>query len=249
MPRRKPFPHRPLKPYTPEKPKGATAMTIAVGFLCGNGDHLILAADRQITAQGAYKIRREKYATNKQGYIELACMYSGEPGTFSEFMQKVEGSLKTQPKVTPEIVQSTIENTLEKLKLRDPSLEPRFWLLAGVSDLFESPKLIVFDGNSVFKATDGVHIIGCGDTSLINYLSDLLHRSDMGKNQGIALGAYLIKKATQYVDGCGEPIDMIHGDAGGFDIVKREKIAAAIQTIESHEDLLFTWLVRDLFQP
>jgi 20S proteasome alpha/beta subunit len=239
--------HVQRKPYTPLKPKEAKAMTIAVGFLCGNGEHLILAADRQITAQDAYKIRRKKYATNKQKYVEIACFYSGEPGTFSEFMQKVEDFLNTQPSVTPEIVQDAIETTLEKMKLRDPSLEPRFWLLAGISDLFASPKLIVFDGKSVFKATDGVHIIGCGDTSLINYLSDQLHRSDMSKNQGIALGAYLIKKATQYVDGCGEPIDIIHYDAGGFDIIKKEKIDNAIQTIETHEKLLFTRLVHDLF--
>jgi hypothetical protein len=52
-------------------------MTIAHRVPGGNGDHLILAADQQFTAQGAYKIRRKKYATSKQGYVEIACFFSG----------------------------------------------------------------------------------------------------------------------------------------------------------------------------
>jgi 20S proteasome alpha/beta subunit len=235
--------HPQRKPYTPEKPKGAKAMTIAVGFLCGNGDHLILAADRQVTAQGAYKIRRKKYATNTQQYVDTACLYSGEPGMFSELMQKVEDCLVKKTIVTGEIVQSTIENTLEEMKLRDPFLEPRFWLLAGISDWFESPKLIVFDGKSVFKTNDGVQVIGCGDTSLIHYLSDRLYRPDMTRYEGIGLGAYLIKKATQYIDGCGEPIDMIDGNAVGFEVVKNEEISARLLAIENREELLFKGLL------
>jgi len=223
-------------------------MTIAVGFLCGGGEHLILAADRQITVEGAYKIRREKYTTSKQGFVELACFYSGEPGTFSEFAQRVEDFLSAQPEVSTGIVQNAIENTLDTMRLRDPFLEPCFSLLAGISELFEAPKLLVFDGKSVFRAHDRVSIIGCGDTSLINYLSDQLHRPDLTANQGIALGAYLVKKATQYVDGCGEPIDVIHGDGVGFQVVEMDKVTAGIQAIENQEEFLFTWLVQTPFQ-
>jgi hypothetical protein len=236
------------KPYTPEKPKGAKAVTIAVGFLCNKGANLILAADRQITAQGAYKIRRKKYSLTQQGSLELTFFYSGEPGMFSEFTQKVEDFLKTQSEITSEVVQHTIESTLEIMKLRDPLFDPRFWLLAGISEFLSPPKLIVFDGKSVFAAKEGVHIIGCGDTSLINYLSYQLHRPELTVTQGIALGAYLIKKATQYVDGCGEPIDVIRGSDFGFDPVGDEEILGGIKAIEDQEEFLFTLLVQKPFQ-
>jgi 20S proteasome alpha/beta subunit len=106
-----------------------------------------------------------------------------------------------------------------------------------------------FDGKALFKATDAVHVIGIGDTSLINYLKEQLHRPEMTPDQGIALGAYLIKKATEYVDGCGEPIDVIHGDRGGFQIVEKDKVSAGIQMLENQEDLLFTLIVQTPFQP
>lgn len=239
----------PKKPYTPEKPKRAKSMTIGVGFLCGDGDHLILASDRQITAKGAYKVKKKKYATSTQGFVDIACFYSGEPGTFAAFTQKLENSLDAYLNVTPEIVQDEIEKVLHSMKLTEPYLESCFWLLAGIVELFEKPKLIVFDGKALFKATDAVHVIGIGDTSLINYLKEQLHRPDMALNQGIALGAYLIKKATEYVDGCGEPIDVIRGDSGGFHVVEKDKVSAGIQAIEYQEQFLSTLLVQTPFQP
>jgi hypothetical protein len=66
LPHRKPFPHRHPKPYTPEKPKGAKAMTIAVGFLCGNGDHLILAADRIIKRMDELGKTLDKIESNRR---------------------------------------------------------------------------------------------------------------------------------------------------------------------------------------
>jgi 20S proteasome alpha/beta subunit len=246
MPVNRPSPHK--KPYTPEKPKGAKGMTIAVGFLCQDENYLILAADRQITARGAYKVRREKYVKNSQGTIDMAFFYSGEPGTFSSFTQRVASSLNTKA-ITREIIQDTIEETLESMRLRDPSFDPRFWLLAGICEFCEKPQLIVFDGKEVFRAKNGVNIIGCGDTSLIQYLSDQLYRPSLTLKQGIALGAYLIKKATQYVDGCGEPIDVLCGSDFGIGIEQQESILDKIQAIEAQEDFLFTLLVQKPFQP
>lgn len=222
-------------------------MTIAVGFLCGDGKDLILAADRQITAQGAYQTRRKKYSTNSQGFVEMAFLYSGEPGTFHSFTQKVEESLNAKPEVSPEVVQETIEETLNTMKLNDPFLEPRFWLLAGVSEFWGPPKLIAFDGKYVFTAKDGVQIIGRGDTSLINYLGDRLYSPDLSPEQGIALAAYLIKKATQYVDGCGEPIDVLHGNGCDFRVVDKDKVSAGIDLIETQEEFLSTLLIQTPF--
>jgi hypothetical protein len=182
-------------------------MTIGVGFLCNNGSDFILAIDQQITFQGAYKIHHKKYSTSTRGFVDVAFLYSGEPGTFSAFTQKVEASLDLQTNITPEIIQETIKTTVESMKLRD-SFDTRLWLLIGVCEILSTPWLIVFDGKEVFKAPEGIQIIGAGDTSLIHYLSERLYRLDMTTDQGIALGGYLVKKATQYIDGCGGPIDV-----------------------------------------
>jgi 20S proteasome alpha/beta subunit len=236
------------KPYTPEKPKRAKAMTIAVGFLCDNGEHLLLAADRQITSRGAYKIRRQKYAQSQQGFFDMAFVYSGEPGTFSAFVHKLESLLDPDREITSKAITDTIETVLEGMKLTDPLYDPRFWLLVGINELFEKPQLIVFDGRYVFPASSDVQIIGFGDTSLINFLSDKLHAPDLTKNEGIALAAYLVRKAVQYVDTVGEPIDVICGSSSGFEIVSEDKIKAGIQAIENQEEHLSTWLVRTPFQ-
>jgi 20S proteasome alpha/beta subunit len=225
-------------------------MTIAVGFLCDNENHLILAADRQITARGAYKIRRQKYAQSQQGFFEMAFVYSGEPGTFSSFMHKLENLLATDKDelTTSETILHAIETVLEGMKLMDPLFDPRFWLLVGINELFEKPQLIVFDGKYVFPAPSDVQIIGCGDTSLINFLGDKLHSPTLTKTEGIALAAYLVRKAVQYVDGVGEPIDVICGGSSGFEVVTEDKIRAGIQAIENQEEYLSTWLVRTPFQ-
>jgi hypothetical protein len=231
------------KPYTPEKQKRGKAMTVGVGFLCNNGNDFILAIDRQITAPGAYKIRRKKYSTDTRGFVDVAFLYSGEPGTFSAFTQKVEAFLDAQPNITLEIIQGAIEKTVDSMKLRD-SFDARLWLLVGVCELLTAPWLIVFDSKEVFRSSGGVQIIGAGDTSLIHYLSERLHRPDMTTSQGVALGGYLIKKATQYVDGCGEPIDVIHGNRQNIQVIPNDKVSTGIRAIEDQEDLLFTLMVQ-----
>lgn len=240
-------PSLPKKPYTPEKPKGAKAMTIAVGFLCCEGNQIVLAADRQITARGAYKIRQQKYAKSQKGFFDMAFMYSGEPGTFASFIYKLDRLLNDDQDLTSETILHAIETVLEGMKLMDPQYDPRFWLLVGIDELFEKPLLIVFDGKYVFPATKDVQIIGCGDTTLINFLSDKLYSPDLNQSESIALAAYLIRKAAQYVDGVGEPIDVICG-GNGFEIVSEDKIAAGIRAIEHQEEFLSTWLVRTPFQ-
>lgn len=242
-------PGLPKKPYTPEKPKRTKAMTIAVGFLCNNENHLILAADRQVTLRGAYKVKRQKYTKAQKGFFDMAFVYSGEPGTFAAFAHKLDVHLSNEKEITSETILKAIETVLEEMKLMDPMYEPRFWLLVGINELFEKPQLIVFDGKYVFPATNDIQVIGCGDTSVIHFLGDKLHSSDLNKAQGIALAAYLIKKAAQYVDAVGEPIDVICGAMGGFDIVPDDEVLAGIQAIENQEQFLSTLLVQTPFQP
>lgn len=245
---RPPIPAR--KPYTPEKPKGAKSMTVAVGFLCGNGEDIIIAADRQFTSPGFFKYHTKKYITEQRGEFGFTFVYSGEPGTFKAFQQKVFGFLDDHyDDLSLEVVRETIEGVLDNMNLRDRSLSPSFFVLVGYSELFSQPKMIVFDGREVFVAQNEIHIAGCGDTSLLRYLGDRLYSPAMSREQGIALGAYLIKKATQYVDYCGEPIDVIWGCHAGFEAAEKGKIETGIQMIEEQEQFLSTLMIQTPFAP
>jgi hypothetical protein len=46
------------------------------------------------------------------------------------------------------------------------------------------------------------------------------------------LWGIFIQKNTQYVDYGGKPIDVIYGDAGGFEIADKEKVYAGIAMLE-----------------
>jgi 20S proteasome alpha/beta subunit len=238
------------KPYTPEKNRAAGAMTIAVGFLCNNSESLVIAADRQFTAQGAFKYHAKKYITEQQGYLGISFAFAGDPGIFKEFSQKTLDFLDTQDDVSLDLFRQTVEGTINEMELRTPFGQPApLYLLAGINEIFEKPKLIVFNGQGVFeaKADDGVCTVGCGDTSLIRYLGHYLYDPSMTETQGIALGSYLIKKATQFVDYCGEPIDVILGNGAGFEAVSAEKVKAAIEAIEQQEQYLPTLLIQKPF--
>lgn len=234
------------RPYTPEKPS-AKAMTIAIGFLFNNGTEGYIAADRQFTAQGFFKYQAKKYANDEASSFLLTFAFAGDPGVFSEVRQKVCTQLGKEKVVSIEIVKSTIERVIKSLSLRGSE---SLFMLVGVNEIFDPPSLIVFDGKSVFLAENNkVYLVGCGETSLIRYLIDQLYGADMSKDQGLALAAYLIKKATQYVDYCGEPIDVLYGYELGFHEVEREKIQTAIQRVEEQEQFLSTLLIRTPFSP
>jgi 20S proteasome alpha/beta subunit len=223
-------------------------MTIAVGFHCKDG--LVLAADRQFTAPGTFKYHAKKFATNTQGFSELAYVFAGYPGVFAEMQQKVDALLTQEPMevISPAFIKDTIEGVLVGMGWKENFLEGRLCFLLAINELFEPPQMLVFDETSLCWANTGIRVIGCGDTSLIRYLGDRLHSPEMPINEGVGLGAYLIKKATQYIDYCGEPIDVLVINESGIREAKREEVTASIQKMESQEDFLSTLLVQTPFQ-
>jgi 20S proteasome alpha/beta subunit len=231
--------------YTLPQPKGPKAMTIAVGFHCKDG--IVFAADRQFTKAGAFKYHAKKFVTFNHGFVELALVFAGKPGIFEEMQQKVFARLEQIDDLTTELVRETIENVLVSMGWKERYLDGNLYLLVAVNALFESSKMLVFDGASLRQAESGVCVVGCGDTSLVRYLEDHLYSPEMPIREGEALAAYLIKKATQYVDYCGEPIDVITSDASGVHEVAASDIAASIQKMESQEPYLATLLVQTPF--
>jgi len=80
---------------------------------------------------------------------------------------------------------------------------------------------------------------------LIRFLSDKLYTKEIDLRTGKALGAYLIKKAEDYIDACGGPIDVVSLKACGleaFDVpcewLSEAEINAMIKKMEDQESVL-----------
>jgi 20S proteasome alpha/beta subunit len=93
------------------------------------------------------------------------------------------------------------------------------------------------------EADDRIQIVGCGDTSLIRFLADKLRAPDMTGDHAVGLAAYLVKKATQYVDLCGEPIDVILVNGSNNRAIPPEETTPLVAAIEAQEEYLPTLLV------
>jgi 20S proteasome alpha/beta subunit len=240
------------KPYTPEKPKQGIpkSMTIAVGFLCNNGKDLIIASDRQLTAEGAYKRYVKKLVSSGP---ELLFGYAGDPGLYAEARQKILGGLGIlKPSdVSVDTIRETTESVLNQMELihnTNQSYRP-LYMFIGVNEIFTPPRLLVFNGQALHESEGGVEIIGCGDASLIHFLGSHLHSDDLTPEQGKALGAYLIKKATEHIDKTGGTIDVEHADGVGFQSVDKVEVDEGIREIETQEEFLFTWMMQTPFSP
>ncbi|QNI30999.1 hypothetical protein H7849_18045 [Alloacidobacterium dinghuense] len=232
----------------PVNSKRVKAMTIAVGFHCDDG--IVIAADRQFTSQGFFKYHEEKFAFEDKGDLStrIIFVFSGDPGLFKEAHQKIMGFLRLAELPTVDLVQQTVEGVLTSMGWKEHFLDNSLFMLVGVVEPFENPVLLVFNNRSLHQAGKGVQTIGCGDTSLIRYLGDHLYQESLKRSEGIALAAYLIKKATQYVDYCGEPIDVFClDDYSGVVTVSQEEIKAAVQKMESQESQMYDLLIQKPF--
>lgn len=236
----------------PQKPKRGVprAMTIAVGFLCNNANDLVIATDRQITIPGSHKYPQQKYRIGQKDHVELTFTFAGDPGVFQEVQQKVMERLQETEDLSFDLVRATLNQVLGEVNLRDRFLTRPFdlYLIVGVSELFGPTRLLLFNGRALYEGDHKeVHVIGCGDTSLIAYLASHLYSPNLSAQQGIALAAYMIKQATKFIDYCGEPIDVLHGTETGFEVLPADRIQAAIEMIEAQEEQLATWMIRTPF--
>jgi len=242
-------PGLPQKPYTPEKPKVAKAMTIAVGLFCNNGNDLVIASDRQFTVDGFYKKYAKKLVSDG---CDLVYGFSGEQGLYAEARQKIGAGLGLIKPVDTslEIIQETTIKVLDSMGLLNRELQTRrLFMFIGYNEGFEKPRLLVFDGQAVYESENGFEVIGCGDTSVIHFLTDHLYAPDLSPKQGIALAAYLVKKATRHIDKVDGPIDVEHADGLSFQTVSPETVNAGVALIEEQEQFLPILMIQKPFQP
>lgn len=222
-------------------------MTIAVGFQCRNG--IVLCADRQFTSAGFYKYSQEKFTQCMPGMCDVVFTFSGSPNLATEIQDKIIDRLERHdadpslPDLACKDVRDIVDDVLTEMGRLNGVFSGSLQFLVGIHPVWESPQLLSFDGQAVHVVRETA-VLGCGgDTSLIRFLCDKLYDPNLTCELAAHIGAYLVKKATQYVDGCGEPIDVMIL-SGGIKKLEDHEIAEALKLIESREQGLFTLLLQ-----
>lgn len=232
--KRRPVP-RPLA-----KPK---AVSIGLGIRCTDG--IVLCADRQFTAPNGFKYHEKKIVIEEGSGWSLAFVYAGLPGLLKEAKEKIMHlvrQLETKD-ITGDSIKSIADDVLTGMGRLYEATNLQFLLAVSVF-LEERPELLKFDGRSLHIADD-FNCLAYGESSVVRFLADQLYSKQINTEAGASLGAYLVKKAEQYVDACGGPIDIIESDPLGaeYEWLSEADVNNRIQRMENQEAALSSILM------
>jgi 20S proteasome alpha/beta subunit len=193
----------PKLPYPPRKPYIRHKMTVVLGIRCTDG--IVLCADEQVSAVGSHKYYEQKIIA-RDGFIEsIAFAFAGLPGLAMEAREKIM-KIVDRANLSNETVYDAADKVLTKMGRQYADIELQ--LLIGVAVVNEEPTLIKFDGKGLHAAST-LSFLGVGDSSLLRFLADVLSQPEMTIKEATDLGIYMIRKAEQYIDHCGGPIDVL----------------------------------------
>lgn len=246
--RRLPKPKRPFdirpKPKYPPKPQllpRRRAVTIVVGFRCVDG--IVICADQQVTASGAFKYHEPKISKEDFDNFTAVFSYAGSPEQANEVHDKICTVLHNTPieKDVIEIVRATTEGILADMTRWYTELDLQ--MLIGVNSWREGVDLLKFGGKGVYVAR------AFGDSSLIRFLADKLYSKSLTVKSGMDLAIYLVKKAEDYIDGCGGPIDVIALEPidRSYKRVSQDFTQQRLTKMEAQEKFLADLLIRKPF--
>jgi hypothetical protein len=181
-------------------------VTIAIGMCTTEG--IVLCSDSQITGPG-YKYQEPKIQSmDLYGKADwsLALAYSGDPEKMTSLCERMDSCVSQNDAVVDSrYVKASFETAISEVRNTivthsDPDIDA----LCGFLDRDGIP--IQFTGkNGVVSESAKWSILGVGDTSLTRYLQKILpiHRSLESIGTALAVGAYIVKQASDYIDGCG----------------------------------------------
>jgi 20S proteasome alpha/beta subunit len=200
-----------------------------------------------VSVPGAFKYHEKKIAVEVGSVWKVAFAFSGEPGFAREVQEKVMAAIRLLPTETPdgaqvkEILDDVLSNTTRLYTQGDAPLQ----LLVSLAIWMERPELLKFDGRAL-HAADNFNCLGVGNSPLIRFLSDTLYSPDIDLKTGVALAAYFIRKAEQYIDWCGGPIDVVTiEDYEDFcQWIPEDEITQKIEQMEKEEKLISRLLLR-----
>jgi 20S proteasome alpha/beta subunit len=199
------LPYRPTKPYI-QPHREAKAMTIVVGLKCQDG--VVLCADQQITASGAFKFNECKIHTESMGHTSIVFAYSGLPSLDKEVREKMMRKLD-ETGISEDYVYQAADEVLTEMgrNYSDMPLQMLIGTTGNPAEVFNEPTLLKFDGRGLHKA-DSYCLLGVGESALVRFFVEKLYYSWMPIQEAVNLAVYLVSKAEQYIDGCGGPINV-----------------------------------------
>jgi 20S proteasome alpha/beta subunit len=235
-----PTPRRLPKP--PEKPYKAP-MTAVANLRWGNG--IVLCADRQITQPGGHKYYEQKISIERIQNQDIVFAYSGLPSLALEAREKIVKKL-TQIHFSEEHLYEICDDVFTNMGRQYTDMNLQMFI--SNPSVFEDPRSLRFDGKGLHRS-ENVSFLGVGDSSLLRYLVDMLYIPDMGPNDAINLAIYLVRKAEDYVDGCGGPIDLGIMDCGDDScrMLSQDEIDTRLKRMEKQEGLLRDLILKSPF--
>lgn len=240
----RPFPKPHFPPHRkPERTSERKAVTVALGFNCGDG--IVMCSDQQITSKGWHKYYESKmYAISgfgDQAPYTVMLTYAGDPHLAKTIYEKLAASQAGFD--STESLKSLLEGLLSEIP-RDDAEGTHF--LCGFCRKPGILGLLRTSGYSVHEV--GADRIGMGDSSLLSFLFSLMVIQPIDVWHAVFMGHYIIEQAKKFVDGCGGDTDIqiLRGN-GRFtppDAVLVEKSSEAVTTIE-HDMRSLLWMARN----
>jgi hypothetical protein len=195
----KPSPQFPLNQKVRRLPRGK-AVTIGIGFRCSNG--VVLCSDTQITWKGRHKA----YET-KQFYLTgvnwtMASVYAGDPQLWKSFRDKFKEFIKAEVKTTKEL-RDILETALCYFTELD-SDPMALCLLMGFVIPEKEIRLVRTEGKLI-SDVNGFDHVGCGDSSVLRYLSPIMANDKEwpSSERALRIGTFLVLQAKRYAEDCG----------------------------------------------
>jgi hypothetical protein len=176
-------------------------MTVSIGFSVGEG--IVLCSDRQHTSSTGFKFEKKKLLRCEHiGGAAMIFSYAGErePAEIlfgkvhNRLMNDLDPSEPADHRDPPEVIRDVLEEIFQSS--HSENLETLIGIRKGWF-----PCLFRTSANRVVRGQ--TEWIGCGDSSVIRFLSDLIPQSHCTHIDAAILGSYLIAAANRYIDGCG----------------------------------------------
>jgi len=176
--------------------KRIAAMTIGVGFLCPDG--IVLCSDRLHSGQG-YKFQQSKiFSIQRQDY-SFIFSFAGDPDSARMMFEKTRDAMRMVTVQRDESVKDVVKQTLEKVFSHKQA--NGLQTLIGVKTKEDYFLIKTIEKKVVEGSTE---YIGCGDSSVLRYICDLLLESQLTTAEAVVIGTYIVSVAGRYVEQCGE---------------------------------------------
>jgi hypothetical protein len=174
-------------------------VTIAIGFCCNDG--LVMCADRQITSATGFKSHERKISRASWYEQSILFSYAGDPDAARVLFAKIRETFKSEfDKSKARSTGYRAKAALEKIYTSRHA--KHLETLIGIR--FRNGSSFHLFRTSSHKVVDGnMEYIGCGDSSALRYVCDLLLAEEQKVNEAAILGSYVVSVANRYVDGCG----------------------------------------------